>query len=254
MTIVQENPFDAIRKTGDNGAEFWSARELMGLLGYSRWSDFRDTLSRGEAACKNSGQEVAGHFSGLTLKSQGRPAEDVSLSRYAAYLVAMNGDPRKPEIASAQTYFAIKTRQAEVAAQQPTSRPALISARLVALALDCSSKSAGNRLRHRGIDPTDHLLDPICGAPAYLYPLAEVQKVWPAVSFQPYTGLVHAGTGEVEHRTLISKQGKAERNQHLFFTVAEELGAQLAREMVETFIRDELPKRFRAVFGSQVSA
>jgi prophage antirepressor-like protein len=130
----------------------------------------------------------------------------------------------------------------------------LISARLVAVALDCSSKSATNRLRHRGIDPTDHFLDPICGAPTYLYPLAEVQKVWPAVTFQPYTGLIHAGTGEVHHRIQISKQGKAERNQHLFFTVAEELGAQLAREMVETFIRDELPKRFRAVFGSQVSA
>jgi hypothetical protein len=142
-----------------------------------------------------------------------------------------------------------------MAAQQPTptSIP-LISARLVAVALDCSSKSATNRLRHRGIDPTDHFLDPICGAPTYLYPLAEVQKVWPAVSFQPYTGLIHAGTGEVQHRIQISKQGKAERNQHLFFTVAEELGAQLAREMVETFIRDELPKRFRAVFGSQVSA
>jgi hypothetical protein len=135
-----------------------------------------------------------------------------------------------------------------------TYTPALISARLVAVALDCSSKSATNRLRHRGIDPTDHFLDPVCGAPTYLYPLAEVQKVWSAVTFQPYTGLIHAGTGEVQHRIQISKQGKAERNQHLFFTVAEELGAQLAREMVETFIRDELPKRFRAVFGSQVSA
>jgi DNA-damage-inducible protein D len=107
MTIVQQNPFDAIRKVGDNGAEFWSAREMMGLLGYSNWQNMREVLDRAEAACRNSGQEAAGNFLLTSVKSQGRPAEDVNLSRYAAYLVAMNGDPRKPEIASAQTYFAI---------------------------------------------------------------------------------------------------------------------------------------------------
>ena len=137
---------------------------------------------------------------------------------------------------------------------QTSPTPALISARLVAVALDCSSKSAGNRMRHRGIQPTHHFLDPICGAPAYLYPLAQVQAIWPAVTFQPYTGLIHQGTGEVEHRTALSKQGKAERNQHLFYTVAEELGAQLAREMMEEFMRTELPVRLRALMGGAVRA
>ena len=138
--------------------------------------------------------------------------------------------------------------------RDPIPTPALISARLVALALDCSSKSAGNRLRHRGVTATHHLLDPICGAPAYLYPLAEVQAIWPNAQFQPYTGLIHAGTGEVDHRALLSKQGKASRAQYLFFDTAEELGAQLARTMVEEFISVELPARMRAALSRGVLA
>ena len=132
---------------------------------------------------------------------------------------------------------------------KPIPTPALISARLVALALDCSSKSAVNKLTHHGVKATHHLLDPICGAPAYLYPLPLVLAIWPNGAFQAYTGLIHEGIGEVEHRTLLSKQGKASRAQHLFYTAAEELGAQLAREMVEEFMRTELPARFRAAIA-----
>lgn len=116
----QFNPFDSIRRFTPDGQEYWSARELMPLLGYPRWHDFEDTIKRAMAACENASNPVREHFSGSILKTKGRPQQDYHLTRYACYLVAMNGDPRKPEIASAQTYFAVKTREAEtiIPAQQ----------------------------------------------------------------------------------------------------------------------------------------
>ncbi|WP_407570697.1 Bro-N domain-containing protein [Deinococcus altitudinis] len=149
---------------------------------------------------------------------------------------------------------ALRTKGSYTLGEKPNTLPPLISARLAAVALDCSSKSAANRLRHRGIQASHHYLEPLCGAPAFLYPLTEVQKVWPNIQFQPYTGLIHEGTGEVEHRVLLSKQGKAAQAQHLFFNAAEELGAQLARTMVEEFINTELPARLRAALTRGVSA
>lgn len=111
------SPFDSIRRT-DGQSEYWLARELMPLLGYPRWGDFKDVIDKSKTSCENTGNAVTEHFSGLLLKNpsskQGRHYQDFRLSRYASYLVAMNGDPRKPEIAAAQSYFAVKTREAEV--------------------------------------------------------------------------------------------------------------------------------------------
>ncbi|MBD2468759.1 BRO family protein [Nostoc sp. FACHB-145] len=107
------SPFDSIRHLDDFGQEYWNARELMPLLGYSRWNDFKPVIERATFACKNTGNDVETHFSGATLKSQGRPGQDYKLSRYGGYLTAMNGDPRKPEIAAAQSYFVVKTHEAE---------------------------------------------------------------------------------------------------------------------------------------------
>ncbi|KYC42079.1 hypothetical protein WA1_18935 [Scytonema hofmannii PCC 7110] len=116
-----ENPFDQIRKVDEHGHEYWVARELMPLLGYSRWSDFKPAIERAMLACQNTGNDRNKHFSGMLLKSNGRNGEDYKLSRYACYLTAMNSDPRKPAIAMAQTYFAIKTREAELnVVPQPT--------------------------------------------------------------------------------------------------------------------------------------
>lgn len=112
------SPFDAIRKQRPDGSEFWEARELMGPLGYSVWRDFDNCIDRAQLACLNSGHDRELHFLRAPAKSTGgRPGADWELSRYACYLVAMNGDPRKPEIAGAQTYFALRTREAEVARQ-----------------------------------------------------------------------------------------------------------------------------------------
>ena len=119
LTAQNENtsPFDSIRRTDEQG-EYWLARDLMPILGYPRWSDFKDVIDKSKTSCENTGNVVTEHFSGLFLKNpsskQGRHYQDFRLSRYASYLVAMNGDPRKPEIAAAQSYFAIKTREAEV--------------------------------------------------------------------------------------------------------------------------------------------
>lgn len=106
------SPFDAIMLPGER----WSARALMPLLGYGAdWRNFAAALDRAKTTAKNQGFDAATLFVGTTENTGGRPREDFTLTRFACYLVAMNGDPRKSEVAAAQAYFAIKTREAEVA-------------------------------------------------------------------------------------------------------------------------------------------
>ena len=116
MTI--NNVFEQIKKINEYKQEFWSARDLMVPLGYSEWRKFEGVIERAKKACKNSGQEVDDHFAHaakmvLIGSEAKREVSDYSLSRYACYLIAQNGDPRKEEIALAQTYFAIQTRKQE---------------------------------------------------------------------------------------------------------------------------------------------
>lgn len=114
------NPFDSFKQQDPERGEFWSARDLQPAMGYDRWERFEMAVERAIAACENSGSNPKDHFRGAAKKvpvgsGAVRSVIDWHMSRYAAYLLAMNGDPRKPEIAAAQTYFAVKTREAETA-------------------------------------------------------------------------------------------------------------------------------------------
>lgn len=115
------SPFDHIRHTDAFGREYWLGREMQPLMGYEGWRRFEDAIERAIRAAKNSGTYSEAAFLQVTqLVEAGNlgPQErrEYHLSRYAAYLVALNGDPIKPEVAAAQAYFAIRTREAELGA------------------------------------------------------------------------------------------------------------------------------------------
>lgn len=116
--------FENIKKVDGNGIEYWEARELLPLLGYENWQKAEDVIVRAARACINSGQAVDNHFNQTVKMVQigsntVRKVRDYKLDRYACYLTAQNGDSSKPEIALAQTYFALQTRKQEVFEQLP---------------------------------------------------------------------------------------------------------------------------------------
>jgi hypothetical protein len=115
-----KSPFDSIKRIDREGCEYWMARELMKLLGYVKWQRFEDAIERSKISLKNSNGNPDEHFTHLpgAVSGKGRFGDNYKLSRYAAYLLAMNGDPRKPEIAQAQSYFVVKTREAETVIPQ----------------------------------------------------------------------------------------------------------------------------------------
>ena len=120
---MKENLFEKIKKINEHGQEYWSARDLYKIFGYTEYGKFLRAIERAKEACKNSGANTQDHFAEVremisiatgTVRETERESDNYNLSRYACYLIAQNGDPRKVEIAKAQTYFAIKTRQKEI--------------------------------------------------------------------------------------------------------------------------------------------
>lgn len=112
------SPFDAIRHVDAYGREYWIAREMQPLMGYPRWQHFEPVIDRAKKAARNVGDAAAVFTESRNNPSEqgGRPAKDYRLTRAAAYYVALNGDPDKPEVAAAQAYFVHRTREAELGA------------------------------------------------------------------------------------------------------------------------------------------
>lgn len=148
-----KSAFDEIAHKTDDDVEYWLARELQTVLGYAQWRRFSEAIERAKIACETSGFSVSDHFADIgKMVGIGSGAErdvgDVMLTRYACYLIAQNGDPRKDEIAFAQSYFAIQTRKQE-----------LIEERLVILnrlqlreQLRTSEKRLSQNIYERGVD------------------------------------------------------------------------------------------------------
>lgn len=122
VLIKIQTDLDSIKKT-DKDLEYWSARELMPMLGYVKWQKFVEVIEKAKEACKTSGYIIEDHFThaGKMIsvgKGAQREVDDILLTRYACYLIAQNGDSRKPQIALSQTYFASQTRKQELLEQR----------------------------------------------------------------------------------------------------------------------------------------
>ena len=148
------NQYDAVvHRDEESNIEFWYARELMPLLGYERWENFEKAIQRAMNSCETSGINTSDHFREVTKMVQlgsgsNRKIKDYMLTRYACYLIAQNGDPKKEEIAFAQSYFAIQTRKQELIEE----RIAYIERTEARGRLKESEKRLSQNIYERGVD------------------------------------------------------------------------------------------------------
>ncbi len=147
---LQKSFEDYSQKADD--IEFWFARDLQALLDYNDWRNFANVIEKAKIACRNSEQEIQDHFVGVTKKVKigseaEREIDDIMLTRYACYLIAQNGDPRKEQIAFAQSYFAVQTRKQELIEQ----RIALIERMTARQKLAASETELSKLIYERGV-------------------------------------------------------------------------------------------------------
>lgn len=122
LPTITELSFESLKQHNQHGIEYWSARNLQACLGYTEWRKFKNAIKKALESCTKSGNDPNHHFVGAAKpipggKGSSQMVEDYHLSRFACYLIAQNGDPRKFEIAQAQKYFAIQTRRQEISDQ-----------------------------------------------------------------------------------------------------------------------------------------
>jgi DNA-damage-inducible protein D len=119
LELATTSELDHRKNTSKGGVDYWMGRDIQALLGYADWDNFVKVVERAKTSCEKAGATIGNHFRETTEKvsigsgAVGKRATYV-LSRYACYLIAMNGDPSKPAIALAQTYFAVQTRRMEI--------------------------------------------------------------------------------------------------------------------------------------------
>ena len=145
--------FDEISHKTDDGVEYWLARELCDLLGYSKWDKFQNVVEKAKVASRNSGVDESDHFLHVgKMVGIGSGAErnigDIMLTRYACYLVAQNGDPHKDEVAFAQSYFAVQTRKQELIEE----RLEILNRLQLREQLRTSEKRLSQNIYERGVD------------------------------------------------------------------------------------------------------
>lgn len=151
ITRLHKSFEDAVHHRGR--IEYWLARELQQLLGYTQWRNFERVIEEAKAACEKAGGRVKDHFADVSKmvdigSGSARQIDDVALTRYACYLIAQNGDPRKAEIAFAMTYFAVQTRKQELIEQRIAELERLQAREKLSL----SQKALSGVLYERGID------------------------------------------------------------------------------------------------------
>lgn len=226
------SPFDAIRRLRVDGSEYWSAREVQPLMGYSQWSKLKTPLNRAMATAKNQGLDVTANFSrsGKVAGQSGPASEDYELSRTAAYLLAMNGDPNKQEVAGAQMYFAGKTREAELRAEKPMTELELAHRYIAALEREQTLVTANGQLAEQVAEmaPKAEGYDDLIAADGYLDMNAVAKVLGPVTGNLGRTRFINLlrGMGIIMQASTLPYQNLIDRGYFAVRTEITEVGAR----------------------------